>query len=300
LHAGFLQQGCSVCLDGAEFEYGARQLPGREDTCDSMQEFLDIFRESDCDLLHEIISLNNDFIDVPSFCGCVGAPIPNLCDSCDDHATEDATDEIALSVSFHDGRSCNDLEIVYPFVTDEDHCQLLVEACCNLSANPSTAAPTKSPSSSPTKRPTSTPTSSPSSTPSFRPSTSFPSAPPTKQPSPAPTSAPKCGICASGSYLGTPDLQVPFFEPATCASIDSDLSFIPASSCSGIQDQVNSILHVAAWCGCDGANPPAFCSFCDDESMIDPDFEIAGSGGLTCAAAANLARFVTDPATCSV
>jgi hypothetical protein len=231
---------CSVCLDGAEFAYGSRQMPGTENTCDSMQEFLDTFPEWDCDLLHEIIFFNHDFIDVPSFCGCVGAPIPNLCDPCDDQTTVETT----RSVSFGDGRSCNDLEIVYPFVIDEYHCQVLREACCDVDR--------------------------------------------------------ECGLCAPGS-VGTPDLPVPFFGSATCASIDSDLSFFPASSCSGFQEQVNSLFDVAAWCGCDGANPPDFCSFCDDEeAMVHPDSEIAGSGGLTCTTAANLARFVTDPTVCSI
>jgi hypothetical protein len=238
---------CSVCLDGAEFEYGSRQMPGTEDTCDSMQGFLDTFPEWDCDLLHEIIFSINDFIDVPSFCGCVGAPIPNLCDSCDDHTTAETT----RSVSFHADRSCNDLEIVYPFVTDAYRCQDLREACCYDAPSDVNQ---------------------------------------------------ECGVCAPGSYIGTPDLQVPYFGSHTsCASIDSDLSFFPASSCSGFRDQVNSLFDVAALCACDGASPPNFCSFCDDdESMVDPDFEIAGSGGLTCATAASLARFVTDPTMCNV
>ena len=40
------------------------------------------------------------------------------------------------------------------------------------------------------------------------------------------------GLCAPGGYLETPELQVPFFTSATYASIDSDLSFSPANSCS--------------------------------------------------------------------
>ena len=219
-------------------------MPGTGQTCDSLQEYLDTFPDWNCDLLHEIIFSIVDFIDVPSFCGCVGAPIPNLCDACDDLTNMETT----RSVTFYDDLSCNDLEIVYPFVTDEYRCQDLREACCNEADSDS-----------------------------------------------------ECGLCAPGGHLETPDLQVPFFTSATCASIDSDLSFFPASSCSGYQDQVNSLFDVAAWCGCDGDNPNYFCSFCDDdEPIFNPDFEIAGSGGLTCATAANLARFVADPTICSV
>jgi hypothetical protein len=197
--------------------------------------------------LQDIIFFNNESIDVPSFCGCVGAPIPNLCDPCDD----DTAVETTRSHSFYNGRSCNDLEVVYPFVTDEYYCEELREACCN--DDPIVIVT-------------------------------------------------ECGLCPPGSDLLTPDLQVPFLgSDTTCASIDSDLSLFPASSCSGFQDQVNSLFDVAAWCGCDGANPPDFCSFCDDEeAMVHPDSEIAGSGGLTCTTAANLARFVTDPTVCSI
>jgi hypothetical protein len=230
---------CSVCLDGAEFEYGSRQMPATQDTCDSMQEFLDAFPDWNCDLLHEIIFSINDFIDVPSFCGCVGAPIPNLCDACDDQTTMETT----RSISFHDGRSCSDLEIVYPFVTDEYICQDLREACCN--------------------------------------------------------DVPECGVCALGSYLGTPELQVPFFESATCASIDSDLSFVPANSCSDYQDQMNSLFDVAAWCGCEGATSPNECSLCPDGYVVaNENVEIPDSNGLTCGLVVELVPYAVDPQFC--
>ena len=83
--------------------------------------------------------------------------------------------------------------------------------------------------------------------------------------------------------------------------MDSDLSFFSQFLLGGYQDQVNSLFDVAAWCGCDGDNLNYLWSFCDDdEPMVNPDIEIAGSRGLTCATAANLSRFVADPTIYSV
>ena len=226
--------------------FAYRIVPGSLKTCEDIE--IDLFEfKSNCSVAKEAFFANG-FIDIPSFCGCSGAPIPNLCPLCN---TSVANTRSSLNV----GNSsypfnCSELEVIAKYITNQDYCLEVSSwstACCTVSSNDT------------------------------------------------------CSICPVGSRVQqSPDLQVPSFGGATCASLDFNLSSLPLDGCHAIQAEVSTVLDVAAWCGCQGVQPPDFCPFCQNASkpMPNPEYIIPASGGLTCRDASNLARFIVDPTIC--
>jgi hypothetical protein len=111
-----------------------------------------------------------------------------------------------------------------------------------------------------------------------------------------------CNICPDGSPIGTPEKQVYLDsnETLTCANIQVFLNLAVESEdeCAEATGP-DAEYSFAFYCGCEGVDAPDVCSLCaDDEQLKDPDMEVPGFYGATCANLADLVRGANNQTVC--
>jgi hypothetical protein len=115
---------------------------------------------------------------------------------------------------------------------------------------------------------------------------------------------PTCTICNNNNNNSTmtkPDRIIPGTDE-TCELANRYFGIIQndTGSCEAYRTEVNTNIHHASYCGCSGEEPPATCSFCSVDSLIDPDFVVSDEDDetITCGYLAEAAPHITSAELC--
>lgn len=112
-----------------------------------------------------------------------------------------------------------------------------------------------------------------------------------------------CNICEDNSEMTRPDRVIPGTDQ-TCELADRYFGMVQpennTGACQALRSESNSNIHQASFCGCQGEAPPATCSFCSVDNLIDPDFVVDEEDeAMTCGYLADVAPYVTNDELCA-
>jgi len=119
---------------------------------------------------------------------------------------------------------------------------------------------------------------------------------------PTPLEQQECFLCGDKGPMTKPNQVIPGLD--TCQQVDdSILSLYPENDCDTVKNEYFSFLDIAAYCGCQGFDPPNLCDpLCDDDQIVNEDAMIPQEEeddvAITCKDGLHYSKFVTVKEVC--